>query len=290
MKKIGIIRGGNLKYKKSLDRGSHILRHLFPSKKYKTVDILIDKNGIWHLNGLPADFEKIFHIIDIAFNTTFDKEINHILNHWKVPSVGSGPFDSAICNHKVMVREKLHNLGFKIPKHIVFPVYQEDFDGDQNDYPIRRAKEVWGKLPPPLIVKPLSSHSNMAIHICKSFPELVHAFEDGLNHNVSVIVEEFIEGKQARVQVVEGFRGQDLYSFPVNGIFSLEEKKNLEELACLVHNGFDLDHCSQSNFVVKNNNVYVLSVKTFPDLEEDFSGNVGSNHLEFLEHLVDQVT
>mgnify|MGYP003425404996 CR=1 FL=1 len=63
MLKIGVIRGGmSNEYDTSLSSGGNILAHLRSEKlnnKYKTFDVLVDKAGVWHLNGIPTNFKKL---------------------------------------------------------------------------------------------------------------------------------------------------------------------------------------------------------------------------------------
>jgi D-alanine-D-alanine ligase-like ATP-grasp enzyme len=307
MLKIGVIRGGiSSRYKDSLETGENVLFHLRQDKfanKYKPIDILIDKNGLWHMKGLPVSFEKIFNSVDVIFNALHgsygeDGKIGQIFEQWNIPYTGSSPFASAISIHKTLVKERLHQIGVKVPAHILFPVFQEDFDGSSDTYPIRKAKEVWEKLPPPFIVRPLNNDNLMATHICKTFPELVSAIKDGMNNKVSILIEEFIEGKKVVIPVAEKFRKKDLYVFPPAGNFSRDEKRELEKLATHIHSNLGLGHYSLSEFVVKTckgkpSKFYVTRVNSLPSLTRDSHmakhlETVGSNMTEFIEHIISQ--
>ena len=307
MLKVGVIRGGiSSKYQDSLETGKNILFHLRQDKfkdKYKAVDILIDRNGLWHLKGLPTNMEKIFHSVDVIFNALHggygqDGKIQQILEQWQIPYTGSSPFASAMARHRTLAKERLHQTGIKVPAHILFPVYQKDFDGPSETYPIRQAKEVWEKLSPPLIVKSLYENPQMATHICQTFPELVHAIKDGMDNKVSILVEEFIEGKKTSIPVIENFRRKKLYVFPPLDKFSSDEKKELERLSSQIHFDLGLGHYSLIEFIVKSplgrpSQFYVVKVDSQPSLSSNSHlakhlETIGSNMAEFIEHVISE--
>ncbi len=327
MIKVGVIRGGiSSEYDVSLKTGGNVLSHLRSEKmkdRYKPIDILIDKNGFWHMNGVPANFEKIFRNVDVIFNALHgdygeDGKVQQLLEHWNIPYTGSGPFASAVGYNKALSKDQFIRLGIKTPKHILFPFYQEDFDGPREEYAKNKATEVWNKLPPPWIVKPLSGGSSVGMHLCKTFSELVNAFEEIIELKSSIIVEEFIEGKEATVGIIEKFRDVDVYALPpieiripkesaffdydakyggkseeiCPGNFTKDEKKELQKLASLIHTGFNLSHYSRSDFIIHpKRGIYALEVNTLPGLTDQsltpkalFS--VGSTMPEFISHLI----
>jgi len=324
---VGVIRGGvSNKYEDSLASGAHVLSHLRSEKmndKYKAIDIFIDKEGIWHINGIPTAIDKINHKVDVIINALHgdygeDGKVQQLIEEWKIPYTGSGPFASAVGYNKLLTKQEFSRLGINTPRHILFPAYQEDFEEPKNRYPEARAREVWERLPPPWIVKPLTGGSSMGVHVCKTFQELVEAFEDGMNEKVSILVEEFIKGKEATVGVIENFRNKNTYTLPpieiripkdktffdnelkcegklqgiCPGVFTNDEKEELERLAILIHAGLNLDHYSKSDFIIHpRKGIYALEVNTLPDLC-DYSiipsalQAVGSNMPEFIDHII----
>jgi D-alanine--D-alanine ligase len=327
MIKVGVIRGGvSDEYEVSLKTGANVLSHLRSDKlnhKYKAIDIYLDKEGVFHVGGVPASLAKISNLVDVAFNALHgdygeDGKLVQELEQWGIPYTGSGAFPSAVGYNKALAKEQFARLGIKTPKHMLYPAYQEDFDGDRESYALRKAKEVWEKLPPPWIVKPLSSGSSMGVHVCKTYPELVRAFEMGTTQKVSVLVEEMIEGKEATVGVIDQFRGKDFYALPpieirvpktktffdydakytgisqeiCPGNFKEEEKRELERLASLIHKGLNLSHYSRSDFIVHpRKGIYALEVNTLPGLTDESLvpkglHAVGASVPEFIDHIL----
>ena len=69
--RVGVLRGGpSAEYEVSLNSGAGVLRALRENfdHQYDVKDILIDKNGQWHLEGLTVRPEKAINRIDVAFN------------------------------------------------------------------------------------------------------------------------------------------------------------------------------------------------------------------------------
>ena len=233
IKRIGILRGGNGEhYTSSLKKGgniiSYISKHL--SDKYKTLDLLIDKEGTWHVNGLPIDNPgELLHKVDVVWNTSHSN-LSQVLDIFHIPKVSSSPFASALETSKQMLKEHMQKLDVDMPRSLVIPFYQEDFDGPRARYAIKKAKEVHAKFGAPWIVKSFTPEASMAIHLAQTFNELVGAIEDGANHNKSILVEEFISGKVAALHSVPNFRNEDIYTFPFGnsfGNFTVEEKEKL---------------------------------------------------------------
>lgn len=327
MIKVGVIRGGiSGEYKVSLASGSQILsclRNDNLKNKYLAIDIFIDLDGVWHINGIPISFDKLYDKVDVIINALHgdygeDGKVQEILEKYKIPYTGSKSIPSSIGYNKFLTKQEFIRLGIKTPQHILFPAYQDDFDGPKERYAEKKAREVWERLSPPWIVKPLSGGSSIGMKFCKTFPSLVEAFQAGINEKVSILVEEFIKGKEATVGVINNFRNKEIYSLPpveiripktsiffdnevkyngqskeiCPGNFTSKEKEELERLASLIHGGLNLDHYSRSDFIIHpKRGIYALEVNTLPGLTSESLmpkalDAVGSNLSEFIEHII----
>src|SRR3989338_8286887 len=239
-KRVGILRGGaGREYLYSLQKGGDIISLISNNlgDKYKTFDILIDKNHIWHFNGVPIIPGDLANKIDLAWNTTHPS-FSSILDSLSIPNVSTPSFPATLQNSKELLREHTKELGISMPRSIVLPLYQKDFDGPVEKYPMKKAKEIFEKFSSPWIVKSFTEDSNMGIHLAKTFPELVVAIDDGVKHGKSILVQEFIAGKVASVHTVPKFRDEEIYAFPLGnsfGVFSFNEKEKLFSLARDLH-------------------------------------------------------
>lgn len=335
MIRVGVVRGGpSNEYSVSLKTGGSVISHLLGDKLnqfYKPIDILIDKDGVWHKNGLPTTIESIFHSVDVIFNAMHgeygeDGKIQQVFDQWQIPYTGSRSFASAVGFNKALSKEQFNILGIKTPDYILFSAYQEDIDAippltgqsARNKYAERKAHEILGRISPPWIVKPLSGGSSVGMRLCKTFPELEDALLQIVNSDSSILVEEFIEGKEATVGVIENFRGKNIYTLPpieiripktstffdydakyggktqeiCPGNFSRQEKEELEKMAGIIHTGLNISHYSSCDFIIHpKKGIYALEVNTLPGLTRESLIPkaliaVGSDLPEFIDHLI----
>jgi D-alanine-D-alanine ligase len=327
MIKVGVIRGGvSSEYEVSLKTGNNVLSHLRGDKLnkiYKPIDIFIDQDGVWHINGKPVKIEEVFKSVDVIFNALHgyfgeDGKVQQILDQWKIPYTGSGAFASALGYNKVLAKEQFKNLGIKTPDYLVIPKYNEEIDGPLEIYSVKIAKQIHDKIPPFWIMKPLSGGSYIGMKICKTYADIINAFMEGININGDILVEEMIEGKEATVGVINNFRNNSVYVLPsieiripksktffdfeaehkgqseevCPGNFTSEEKAELERLATLIHTGLNLDHYSKSDFILSpKKGIYTLEVNTLPGLTNEslvpkMLNAVGSTVPEFIDHVI----
>jgi D-alanine-D-alanine ligase len=298
-KRIGILRGGaGREYAYSLKKGGDIISHISEnlSDAYKTFDILIDKNHIWHFNGVPIAPGDLVHKIDIAWNVAHPS-FSNIVDSLSIPQVSTPAFPSALQNSKELLREHMKKLGVPMPRSILLPVYQKDFDGFRERYAIRKAKEAFERFSSPWIVKSFTEDSTMGIHLAKTFPELVRAIEDGVEHEKSILIEEFIPGKVASVHTVPMFRGEEIYAFPIGnafGIFSPSEKEELAALAKNIHEHVGARQYLKSDFILNpRGKIYLLQIESAPDLKPDshfcqVCDLVGAKPQQVVEHILEQ--
>ncbi len=286
IKRVGVLRGGDgEQYASSLKKGGDILsqinEHL--SDKYKACDILIDKDGVWHFNGLPINNpSELIHKIDIVWNASHFN-ISNTLDSLLIPHISNGAFSGAMESSHDMLRAHMKKINMDMPRRLVLPVYQTDFDGPREQYATKKAREVHQKFGAPWIVKSFTPDANMAIHLAKTFNELVSAIEDGVNHNKSILIEEFITGKIASVHSIPNFRNQDVYHFPLGntfGQFGHEEKQQLYSLAEQIRDHIGATHYLKSDFVINpRGKIYVLGVTTTPNFKPE------SHFAEVCEHI-----
>lgn len=309
---VGVLRGGpSSEYEVSLKTGANVLKQL--PEKYLPVDIFISKDGEWHLNGLVYEPHKIINKVDVVFNALHgeygeDGKVQKILEAFSVPFTGSKSLSSAIGMNKLLSKKVFKNHKIKTPFHIVL---NEDDDSDI-------LKKIFNEFPLPAIVKPVSAGSSVGVTFAKDFESLEYGVLNALKYSPTVLIEEFVRGKEATCGVVEGFRGQKIYSLlPVEilkpedssffdydakyggktkeicpGNFTESEKEEIQNIARLAHEVLKLDHYSRSDMIVHpRKGVYLLEVNTLPGLTSEslFPKSleaVGCSMPQFLDHLI----
>lgn len=212
--KVGVLRGGpSQEYDISLTTGKHILSLLKREplcEEYEPVDIFVDRDGVWHINGTSISPEEAVSKVDVLFNAMHgayggDGRVQRILDSFAKPYTGTKALGSAVALNKALAKEHFKNLGIKSP------FYKEiKIKLDEDVEPI--ALNLFRSFPMPVIVKPRSSGSSLGIAIAKNFNELLEALEHTRGFSEEIVVEEYLTGKEIISGFIEDFRGQDLYN------------------------------------------------------------------------------
>lgn len=313
--KVAVLRGGpSSEYDVSLKTGESVLKHL-PSK-YEGVDIFISKDGVWHLNGMPkkpVDALKHVDVVFVALHGQFgeDGKVQRILEHIGIPFTGSNSFPSALAMNKHLTKNALARLKDKI-KFAFHKIFTKD------EVVEKGLHQIFREIPHPSIVKPVSAGSSVGVTVVHKFNDLESAFKFAFEHSDSVIVEEFIQGKEATCGVLDHFRNERHYALlPVEiiphtkspffdynakyggesqeicpGNFDAETKKIIQEAAQAIHGELGLRHYSRSDFIVHpKRGIFFLETNTLPGLTPESLlpksiHAVGSSLPEFLDHVL----
>ncbi len=317
--RIGVLRGGpSSEYKVSLNTGANVLAALRGklANLYQARDILIDRQGNWHIDGVATAPHDLGHRIDVAFNAlhgTFgeDGKVQAILEAHGIPFTGSGSLASAVGMSKILSKKVMASQGIKSP------YFKELSSEEFRKEPKETALMLFGSFIMPAVVKPASGGSSVGVSIVRKSADWLPALEKAAEYGDSILIEEFIQGIEATCGVIESFRGKGLYALPVIEIrpkaefstyeakytqgasedivpatFSQELKREMEELALKMHTAHGLRHYSRSDFMVHpRRGVYTLEVNTLPGLTNTSFipmglRAVGSSTDELVEHLI----
>ena len=312
--RVGVLRGGpSDEFSVSLKTGAAVLKNL--PEKYQGIDILIDRERVWHEGGMPISPEKLFSRIDVFFNALHgaygeDGKLARFFETYQVPFTGSGSLASAIGMHKGFTKARALAIGVRVPHGFVVKKEQG------STYAVHRA---WREISGTIIVKPARGGSSRGVTIIKQRDNLSAALANLFEQYDELLIEEYIRGKEATVGVIENFRGENLYTLlpavPVtigNGEFfdtttkydntlhhyefrdhlSHQESETLAEAAKAVHQEIGARHYSRHDFIVKKNgSVYFLEINTLPGLTEASSfplalREIGSTFSNFLNHVI----
>jgi len=310
--RVGVLRGGpSPEYDVSLNTGKTILANL--SEPYEPIDILISKDGAWHERGMEKSPGKILGRLDVVFNGLHgaygeDGTVQKILESHKIPYTGSDALSSAICMNKIAAKKIYARNGLRSPHSVNIP-----FESLTRD----AIRDAYESVPAPFAVKPSASGSSVGVYVVHSLGDLEEAVVAASLHSPSVLIEEFIEGKEATCGVIDGFRNQDHYTLlPIEirhgkdffdydakyydgteeispGNFSESETALIKDMALQAHKTLGLRHYSRSDFRVHpRRGVFILETNSLPGLTENSLipksvKAVGSNIKEFLSHLLD---
>jgi len=310
---VGVLRGGpSREHEVSLRTGAAMLANL-PEEQFSARDIYINKNGEWHDRGRPISPERVLRQVDVVLNGLHgeygeDGEVQKLLERFGVPYTGANSYNSYLAMHKLMSKVRAKEAGLFTPEFC----YAEHAEDSETS-----AREVIRTFRQPVVVKPNNWGSSVGVSIVGGYAPVLAAIErlfaDGAS---SVLVEEYIRGKDAAAAVVEGLRGEALYALPpieiippegehfsydakysgktreiCPGNFSRVAAEELRRAAKVMHRTLGLRHYSRSDFVVAPKGVYYLETNTLPGLTNESLmpkalAAVGVSFPDFLSHLV----
>lgn len=316
MQRIGVLRGGpGNEYHLSLGSGARIMDAL-RKEGYEPVDLFIDKEGVLHVKGLPITPDQLPLHTDLVWNALHggageDGTIQKILEQAGVPYVGSGVLASAIAANKELAKERARELGIKTPISIlVMPEGQESIT--------EITQSIYRRISPPWVLKPLSGGASIHTYFAFTPLELSHFVEESITHAQPFIVEQYIDGKEASVGVIDSFRGQEQYVLPVvelksarreilthearqseehavvGGGFRSDEREALSTLAKKIHTHIGAADFSQSEFIIdRYGKIWYIETDTIPHMQDHHPfvkalHSVGSNLQEFIRSIINR--
>lgn len=270
-KRIGVLLGGlSAEREISLRTGQAALSAL-QRIGYQAVAIDVDEN-------LPAQLRQ--ERIDVAFICLHgrfgeDGRVQGLLEMLQIPYTGSGVLASSLIIDKVATKKMLlyHELptpGFEVLTH-----------GDSVDELLQRCRHL------PLVVKPSREGSTIGITIARSQEALRHGLDTAATLDRTVLVEEFIEGAELTVSVLNGQALPIIQIVPKSGFYDFHAKYTAGQTEYLLPAPMDAalyaqiqrvseDICqkldcrgaARVDFMLREREFYCLEVNTIPGMTE----------------------
>ncbi|MBI2482239.1 MAG: D-alanine--D-alanine ligase [Candidatus Vogelbacteria bacterium] len=310
--RVGVVRGGlGGEYEVSLKTGGSVLRHL--PAHYLGRDILITKDGQWHLGGLVTTPDRVAKSVDVIFNALHgefgeDGQIQKLFDDLGVKYTGAGHLASAVAMDKQTSKMMFTKAGLKVPCGKLVRADQDVAEV---------VALIFRQLPPPWVVKPADRGSSVGLFLTRTVQQLTDAIKSCFTYTDNVLVEEYLRGKEATVGVVEGLRNKSLYALlPIEirrptgkavwdygdkyngttqevcpGNFTIDEKEELSRQAALAHQVLGLAHYSRSDFMVTPRGIYILETNSLPGMTSESLlpkalQAVGIEYPHFLDHVL----
>ncbi len=268
-----ILKGGiSLEREISLKSFENVIKNI-DKEKYNILDI--DVKDVEILIQSINDFKP-----DIILNLMHggigeDGTIQALLTLLNIKYVGSKSLASGICMDK--------NLSKTILKANNIPVIDYVYIR-KNENPYLYKNEI-DELIYPVIVKPNKGGSSIGIKIAKNIEEVFEAIESIKELEDDVLIEKFIDGKEAICSVIQNENG--LYVLPVldintdKEIFDYSAKYNkdtniyfsklpkflqtmIKEVAKKSFNLLKCEGYANVDFIIKDDDIYVLEVNSIP--------------------------
>ena len=304
---VAVLMGGkSAEHEISLSSGREVVKNL-DSKKYNVLPIVIAKDGVnWQIANKkqflldsPASAKlqnpksKIQNLnrsdntsiiknnkIDVIFIAMHgpngeDGTIQGFLELMGIPYTGSGVLASALGMDKIYSRRLFVQVGLNVPKYLVF---------SRKDLP----NKVFNKFKIPVFVKPSNQGSSVGVSKVTRKSDLKKALKLAFVFSDSVIVEEYIKGREITVPVlgnenpkalpvVEIVPKTDFFDYKAkydeklcDEIVPARISKSLTNLAqkaaILAYQTLGCRGFGRVDMIIKDGKIYVLEVNTIPGL------------------------
>jgi len=153
--------------------------------------------------------------IDFAFlSVPEDLPIQDVLEMLHIPYTGSSRLPTALCMDKVLTKRLVESLGIETPS---FASQKFFVDKDYSPQIAQFKKEIISKLHFPCVVKPANLGTSIGIRVVQDEEALGPAIENCLEVSSSILVEEFIEGREITLPMM----GNDFF-----GVVEIQPTKN----------------------------------------------------------------
>jgi D-alanine-D-alanine ligase len=293
-RRIAILRGGpGHERAHSMRSGKAALDVL--KTEHDVIDIIVDTNGDWYVDGFKVRPEPIIALADGFLNTISgsygeDGTAQSILERFGAQYAGSRGSAAATSLDKVAAKRAFADAGMKTP---VWRAYELPQTG-RREYIINLIEELFETFPFPAIVKPRRGGLSVGTGVYVSKNDILPALHAAFSMSPEVIVEEYIDGIEATCAVVEGMRGQALYAAPpakvVRSPYSVHDfhtkhsdeqffetpaplcekhKREIEDWAKKAHATLGMKDVSRSDFVVHpRRGVYLIETNSVPSYKQ----------------------
>lgn len=317
MQRVGILRGGvSEEYDLSLKTGANVQRALHDAG-LEAVDMLLDKDGVLHIKGIPADLETAKQQVDLVWNALHgrfgeDGQLQQLFDQYEIPYTGSTSDVAALAFDKQKAKEHAKALGIDTPPSIlVIP--------EGNESVSEVTQRIYKTMAPPWVVKPLHGGGSVRTYFAFTPLDLAQFVEESIMDKQPFLAEQYISGREAAVGVIDHFRNQDPYVLPVvevqspsrgtltnatrnsqdqyarfNGGFTADERAVLSDLAKKLHTHFGAKDYSQSEFIVdQRGKPWFIEIDTHPHLTDNSPfltalEAVGASLQEFVKSIIEE--
>lgn len=290
-KRIGVLMGGTSSEREiSLKTGSLIASSLM-KKGYevRTIDASTD---------LPSQLlkEKV-EVAYIALHGKYGEDgcVQGLLEVMNIPYTGSGVTASVICMDKALSKKIFEYHGIPTPKYYIYKRETKDIP------PIRY----------PVVIKPCHEGSTIGVSIVEKDTEVTEAINRALQYDNTIIIEEYIEGREITASILGDKPLPLVEIIPVKGFYDYTSKttkgmaeyivpakvssflaKKIQAIALEAHRATGCHYVSRVDFRVdRGENPHVLEINTIPGMTETSllplaAGKAGITYDELVESIL----
>ncbi len=220
------------------------------------------------------------HVVFIALHGTFGEDgvIQGVLEYLGLPYTGSGVLASALAMDKVASKRLFSYHGIPVPRYTIFRKEGWTLPGET---PLE-------ELSYPLVVKPAAEGSTIGVSIVKEEEDLEGALKEAYKYGDTVLVEEFIEGREITVGILGEEPLPVIEIIPETGFYDYRAKYTpgltryevpaklpretaimVQDMALLAHRALGCRDVSRVDFrLAEDGTPYILEVNAIPGMTE----------------------
>ena len=197
--RLALIYGGRSgEHDVSRKSAASIRAHLDPGA-YRVTDVLIDRDGGWHVDGRPAPLADALRAVcdqDVVFPALHgpygeDGRLQSMLEWLGVPYVGCGVFSGAAGMDKAVTRKLLAADGLHVAGSVIL----------QAGATLTAADRV--RLGLPVFVKPARSGSSLGVTKVDRWSDLTAALALAATYDRKILIEKAVPGREIDVAVLQ---------------------------------------------------------------------------------------
>ena len=292
-KQIAVLLGGlSSEREVSLRTGDAVHKALL-ERGYKAVAIDAGRDLASQLKDAGAE------VVFIALHGRYgeDGTVQGLLELMDLPYTGSGVMASSVAMDKVVTKQLMLHHQIMTPK---FATLREGENSTDIDLPCDF----------PLVVKPAREGSTIGVTIAHNREDFERGVSEALEMDDLVLIEEFIEGDEVTVGVLEGEVLPVIQVVPKSGFYDYESKytagqteyllpapqseeitRRLQQAALKAYHALDCRGGARVDFMIRNNEIYCLEVNTIPGMTETSllpkaAGHAGISFAELTERIL----
>jgi D-alanine-D-alanine ligase len=339
--------GRTAEHEISVGSGRKVIEHLDLSK-YNVKPVTITREGLWRIpqgyltEGAPVAklMESDFaydtagkEIVPIGIGTALDRTVSEkvdvvfiamhgpygedgtiqgLLEVLDIPYTGSGVEASAISMNKVRCKQIYIHHGIPTPRYEVI---------EERAWKVESAQltdQVDKSLGFPCVTKPPQLGSSVAIRIVQAREDFGAAIEEALRYDNSVLVEEFMPGRELTSPILGNEPAGEPTALPLveivpktSSYFDYEAKytpgasdeitparvdeeitKKAQELGVMAHKALGCAGLSRTDMILNDGELSVLETNTIPGLTDvslfpKAANAMGMSFSQLLDHLIE---
>lgn len=278
--RIAILTGGPFAEHESSVLSGRAVQGALAKTKYEIMPVLVKRDGEWSVD--PVNLTKTADLVFIAMHGKYgeDGTVQDVLDQANIPYTGSGTLTSALAINKVLTGRLFRTLGFNTPRFMVLEKADSGYFDLDFDFPV--------------VVKPVTRGLSLGVSLVREPEELNNALLRAFDWSKSILVEEYIAGRELNISIIDNGGGELIPMVPIEiiaGINSIhdyytkhspdtskvvipaeltEDEQDLVEAAgLLAHQGIEAKAVSKTDMILGHDGrLCLLEINTIPSFIE----------------------